>query len=43
LTHLRERIVALARVARPEQREAVAGQLEAIDIERDRRVSAPGD
>jgi hypothetical protein len=42
LTHLRERIVALARFARAEQREAVAGQLEAIDIERDRRVSASG-
>ncbi|MDB5393425.1 MAG: hypothetical protein JWM91_931 [Rhodospirillales bacterium] len=41
LTRLRERIVDLARLARAEQREAVAGQLEAIDIERDRRLSAP--
>jgi hypothetical protein len=41
LTHLRERIVALARLARAEQRDVVAGQLEAIDIERDRRLLLP--
>jgi hypothetical protein len=42
LTRLRDRIVDLARLARPEQRAAVADQLEAIDIERDRRLSAAG-
>jgi hypothetical protein len=41
LTRLRDRIVDLARLAKPEQRLAVAGQLEAIDIERDRRLSTP--
>ena len=41
LTHLRNRIVQLTRVAKPEQRMAAADQLEAIDIERERRLSVP--
>jgi hypothetical protein len=41
LDRLRDRIVALNRLAKPEQRLACASQLEAIDIERERRVSAP--
>jgi hypothetical protein len=41
LTKLRERIVQLTRTATPEQRAMVSGQLETIDLERDRRLSAP--
>ena len=41
LTRLRDRIVQLTRLAKPEQRMAATGQLEAIDIERDRRLSTP--
>jgi len=41
LTRLRERIVQMMRTAPPEQRALAAGQLEAIDVERDRRLSAP--
>jgi hypothetical protein len=41
LTRLRDRITELTRMAPPAQRMAVAQQLEAIDIERDRRLSAP--
>ena len=41
LTRLRQRIEDLARTAKPEQRLAAAQQLEAIDIERERRLSAP--
>lgn len=43
LTRLRERITELTRTALPAQRMAASQQLEAIDIERDRRLSAaPG-
>jgi hypothetical protein len=41
LARLRERIAGLTRTATPEQRAMVSGQLETIDIERDRRLSAP--
>jgi hypothetical protein len=41
LARLRERIAGLTRAAMPEQRAMASGQLEAIDIERDRRLSAP--
>jgi hypothetical protein len=41
LARLRERIVQLTRIAAPEQRAMAAGQLEAIDLERDRRLSTP--
>ena len=41
LVRLRERIMQLARTAAPEQRALMAGQLEAIDLEQDRRLSAP--
>lgn len=41
LTRLRERIQQLARAAAPEQRAIAAAQLEAIDLEQDRRLSAP--
>ena len=41
LTKLRSRIEQLIRTMGPEQRLAAAGQLEAIDIERDRRISTP--
>jgi hypothetical protein len=41
LTRLRERIAGLTRAATPEQRAAISGQLDAIDLERDRRLSAP--
>ena len=41
LTRLRERVAKLAQSMMPEQRAVIAGQLEAIDIERERRL-APG-
>jgi hypothetical protein len=41
LTRLRERIAGLTRMASSEQRAMASGQLEAIDLERDRRLSAP--
>ena len=41
LTRLRERIALLTRTAIPEQRAAISGQLEAVDLEQDRRLSAP--
>jgi hypothetical protein len=41
LTRLRERIAGLTRTATSEQRAMASGQLEAIDVERDRRLSAP--
>jgi hypothetical protein len=41
LARLRERIAGLSRAAMPEQRAAISGQLDAIDLERDRRLSAP--
>jgi hypothetical protein len=41
LTRLRERIAGLTRTATSEQRAMASGQLEAIDLERDRRLSAP--
>ncbi len=41
LAKLRKRIVQLTRAATPEQRAMAAGQLEAIDLEQDRRLSAP--
>ena len=41
LSRLRERIGQLARTAAPEQRALASGQLEAIDLERDRRLAAP--
>jgi hypothetical protein len=41
LTHLRDRISEMTRMAPPEQRMAATQQLEAIDLERDRRLSAP--
>jgi hypothetical protein len=41
LTRLRERIAGLTRTASSEQRAMASGQLEAIDLERDRRLSAP--
>ena len=41
LTRLHERIAGLARTASAEQRAMAAGQLEAIDLERDRRLSVP--
>ena len=41
LARLRERIMQLARTATPEQRAMIAAQLEAIDLEQDRRLSAP--
>jgi hypothetical protein len=41
LTRIRTRIEQLMRSAPFEQRMAVSGQLEAIDIERERRISAP--
>jgi hypothetical protein len=40
LTRLRERIAGLTRTASAEQRAIAAGQLEAVDLERDRRLSA---
>jgi hypothetical protein len=40
LTRLRDRIAELARLASPDQRMAASQQLETIDIERDRRLSA---
>ena len=41
LGRLRERIEQLARTATPDQRTVAYGQLEAIDIERDRRLATP--
>jgi hypothetical protein len=41
LTRLRERIAGLTRTASSEQRAMASGQLEAIDLERDRRLFAP--
>jgi len=41
LARLRERIAGLTRTATPEQRAMASGQLETIDLERDRRLSAP--
>jgi hypothetical protein len=41
LTTLRERIAALSRGATMEQRLAASQQLELIDLERERRLSAP--
>ena len=41
LARLRERIAGLTRTASSEQRAMAAGQLEAIDLEQDRRLSAP--
>jgi hypothetical protein len=41
LGRLRERIVQMTRAASPEQRQMATGQLEIIDLERDRRLSAP--
>ena len=41
LDRLRDRIEQLARTAAPEQRAIASSQLEAIDIERDRRLAAP--
>ena len=41
LARLRERIMGLTRTATPDQRALAAGQLEAIDLEQDRRLSAP--
>ena len=41
LGKLRERIVQLTRAATPEQRAMAAGQLDAIDLEQDRRLSTP--
>jgi hypothetical protein len=41
LTRLRDRIAGLTRTAGAGQRAMAAGQLEAIDLERDRRLSAP--
>ena len=41
LSRLRERIAQLTRTATPEQRAAISGQLEAVDLEQDRRLSAP--
>lgn len=40
-TRLRDRIVGLTRTASSEQRAIAAGQSEAIDLEQDRRLSAP--
>lgn len=40
LNRLRERIQQLARTAMPEQREVASSQLEAIDLECDRRLAA---
>jgi hypothetical protein len=40
LAALRERIVSI-RAATPEQRELASGQLAAIDLEQDRRLSTP--
>jgi hypothetical protein len=40
LTRLRQRIAKLAPLAKPEQKAVVASQLEAIDVERDRRLVA---
>jgi hypothetical protein len=41
LTRLRARIAELTRTAGSEQRAMISNQLEAIDLERDRRLSAP--
>ena len=41
LTRLRDRITDLTRIAPPAQRMAASQQLEAIDLERDRRLSLP--
>jgi hypothetical protein len=41
LAALRERIMALSRGASTEQRAAASAQLNAIDLEQDRRLSAP--
>jgi len=41
LSRLRERIEQLARTAAPDQRAIASGQLEAIDLERDRRLATP--
>lgn len=41
LARLRRRIEDLARTAKPEHRLAAAQQLEAIDVERERRLSIP--
>ena len=41
LERLRERIEQLTRTATPDQRAIASGQLEAIDIERDRRLAPP--
>ena len=41
LSRLRERIAQLARNAAPDQRAIASGQIEAIDLERDRRLAAP--
>jgi hypothetical protein len=43
LARLRDRIEQLARTAAPEQRSIASGQLGAIDLERDRRLSTPPD
>jgi hypothetical protein len=41
LARLRERVAGLTRAATSEQRAMASDQLEAIDLERDRRLSAP--
>ena len=41
LTRLRDRIFQLRRTAPPEQRALAAEKLEAIDVERERRISVP--
>lgn len=41
LTRLRGRVEQLMRIGTPEQRTGISEQLEAIDIERERRISAP--
>jgi hypothetical protein len=41
LTRLRARIDQLIRTAGSEQRAMISSQLEAIDLERDRRLSSP--
>jgi hypothetical protein len=41
IDRLRSRIIQLTRMGTPEQRQTSADQLEAIDIERERRLSPP--
>jgi len=43
LTRLRQRIKDFARTADPEHRLTAAQQLEAIDVERERRLSTPAE